>query len=41
MMVFDTLYLMVPLLKGHLSLTWHSLATEGVDSGGTQVQSQC
>ena len=37
-MVFDTLYLMVPLFKGHLSLTWHSLITEGVDSGGTQAQ---
>ena len=25
-MVFDTLYHMVPLFKGHLSLTWHSFA---------------
>ena len=37
-MVFDTLYLMVPLFEGHLSLTWHSFTTEGVDFQGTQVQ---
>ena len=32
-MVFDTLYLMVPLFKGHFSITGHSFATEGVDLG--------
>ena len=37
-MIFDALNLMVPLLKWHISLTWHSLTTKGVYSGGTQVQ---
>ena len=40
-MVFNTLYLMVPLFKGHLSLTRHSVTTESVDSRGTQMQTWC
>ena len=36
--VFYTLYLMVPLLEQHLHFTWHSITTEGVDLRGTEVQ---
>ena len=36
--IFYTLYLMVPLLKQHLCFTWHTVATEGVDLQGTELQ---
>ena len=42
-MVLHTLYRMVPLLKRHLCLSWHSFAAESVNTKGTKSQSsgQC
>ena len=40
-MVLDTLYLVVPLLKRHLSLPHSGITTKGVYSGGTQPQPGC
>ena len=41
--VFYTLYLMVPLLKRHFHLAWHDFTTESVYMRGTNLQShgQC